>query len=358
MKKRLLIISKDQFGYHIDTYFYCKVARQSFDITYICCDVNREKIKTNGVTVKYISWKGNVLQRFLRLMFLLLAECRNQYDIVFVRYFVGCSILKILNPSMNFIFDIRTSIVVKNPIKRGCKNFVLRLESCFFKHITVISQSLADKLKLAKHKVHVLPIGAELVNVPDKQFDSLNLLYVGTFDRRRIEDTIEGFALFYAEYKDSIDISYDIVGDGYHGELEQLRQLVHQKGLDRVIRLPGYIHLGELTEYYDQCNVGVSYVPINDIYDCQPPTKTFEYIFAGMPVIATDTTENRRVINHENGVLVDDTPEAFNKGLLELYQRSNKFDSIKIKETCLIFSWENIISGNLVPFLESSIQRG
>jgi len=45
-------------------------------------------------------------------------------------------------------------------------------------------------------------------------------------------------------------------------------------------------------------------------YDCQPATKTFEYILSGMVCIATSTYENKKLINNINGVLCNDIQKA------------------------------------------------
>lgn len=359
MKKKLLIICRQQFGYHIDSYYYCKMASQSFDITYICLDGDREKIEIDDVAVKYISRKGNIILRYLRLFFTLFMECFKRYDVIFVRFFVGCSLLRVFHPFKRFVLDVRTGSVNQNFVNRCRDDFLLRLESVYFKHISVISKSLAKKLKLPSRKVHILPLGAEPVGSSlDKKFDSLHLLYTGTLDYRNMEDTIRGFAQFHSEFADSITMTYDIIGDSYHGKLAHLRTMVDDLGLSEVIKLPGYIHISRLAPYYDKCNVGISYVPINNIYDCQPPTKTFEYVFAGIPVIATATYENKRIVNQTNGILIEDNYLSFDEGLKDFYLRRKEFSSYEIKKSCEANSWDKIINDNFVPYINSAMGRG
>jgi len=106
-------------------------------------------------------------------------------------------------------------------------------------------------------------------------------------------------------------------------------------------------------------NVGVSYVPITPYFDVQPPTKTFEYLLAGMPVIATRTKENEKVINEYNGVLIDDTPEDFRNGLALLYERisANKFTSSRIIESSESYTWERIVRNNFKLYIESLLSN-
>lgn len=351
-KKKLLIINRDQFAYHIDTYYYSVYANDEFDIVYCGFDGGRPKFSVPNVRCVYVPRRGNILARYFRLMRSYLRECRKSYDVIFIEYFVGCSILRLLNPSKSFVMDIRTGSIYLNPAKRWWMDVVMRFESLFFGHISVISASLADKLRLQKRKVHILPLGADPVDVPAKKYDSLHLLYVGTFSHRRIEDTIKGLKEFHSEYGGSIDLTYDIIGDGYNDELEYLRNLVAELGMEHMISLPGYIYQSDLKDYYERCNVGVSYIPINDIYDCQPPTKTYEYLLAGMPVIGTSTFENRRVINSSNGVLVNDSPAAFCEGLKSLYRSRREFCSERIRRSNLKYSWREVVKNEFLPYIQ------
>jgi glycosyltransferase involved in cell wall biosynthesis len=349
--KRLLIINPKQFGYHLDTYYYCKWAPAEFRTTYHGFDAGEPKLALEGVAVDYVPRQGHLLARYLRFLRSCITECHKGYDVIFVKYFPGCSVLRVLNPRDRLVLDIRTGSIALHPGKRRWLNRILRLESLFFRHVTIISASLADRLGLDRRNVHVLPLGADPVKTVRKEFSSLHFLYVGTLSGRRIEDTILGFHKFYQEAGRTADMTYEIIGEGYHGELGRLRALVEKLGLDRVVSLPGYIHHRELASRYEKCNAGVSYVPIDDIYDCQPPTKTFEYLLAGMPVIATNTSENASVITEHNGVLIDDTPEGFYEGAKSLARNRRTYDSNAIRTNALQYSWETIVHSNLVPYL-------
>lgn len=351
-------MSRWQFGYLTDYYYYCKYLRDEFGVTYIGFKADRPEIRLDGVTLKYIPLKGCLISRFIRLTVRFVREGRKNYDLLLLEYFPGCSLLRLLTAGTRCILDIRTGSVAKSKIKRKAADLFMKFESYFFRHITVISQGLGDKLRLPKRKTHILPLGAESIDTSPKKFDELHLLYVGTLNGRRIEDTIDGFEMFYKEFSDKIQTSYTIIGDGRNDELQMLRNLVREKGLVDVVRLPGFIHRSKLRQYFERCEVGISYVPINEIYDCQPPTKTFEYVFAGMPVIATATSESRRVINRTNGILIRDNPKSFYEALKELCFRREEFHSEKIKRSCLGYSWESIVKRNLIPYLAKNCLAG
>ncbi len=355
-KPELLVLDRAQFGYHLGTYYCCMLGASHFKITHVSFDIGRPKFCLKGGETKYVPHKGSRLLRYLRLLAACTREARKCGGAIFIKYFPGCSILRYLSGRKRVIVDIRTGSVHPNPLVRRGADWLMRWECSFFPETTVISEGLAKRLHLPSGKTHILPLGAGCMGLKAKRFDRLDLLYVGTLDGRRIEDTLIGFERFLRDGGSGIDLTYTIVGKGHNGELDRLRRIVHMKGLDNIVSLPGYVHKTELQSTFERCNVGVSYVPITDIYDCQPVTKTFEYIFAGMPVIATATTENRKVVDRLNGVLIGDTPEDFYRGLKEVFDRRHEFDSEKIRCCCPDASWDRIVNFNFVPYVHNICQ--
>ena len=79
-------------------------------------------------------------------------------------------------------------------------------------------------------------------------------------------------------------------------------------------------------------------------------------MLAGMPVIATNTYENRLIVNTTNGVLINDTPEDFCKGLTNLFTARNSFKSSEIRQSVEAYTWEKIVKTNLKPYLLKLLQ--
>ncbi|MBU2645306.1 glycosyltransferase [bacterium] len=349
--KKLLIIDYKQFGYHTGNFHHCKYLKEEYSIGFICWDQGFPKIEIEGVVVIYVNRRGNILLRAIRFLRLALREVKDKRTIIFIKYFKVVSLaMRLLKPHNFFILDIRTGSVHKKQIYRRFYDARMKFETRFFKNVTVISQSLAEKLKIA-HKSHILPLGADIISSTKKTFKSLHLLYVGTLLNRNIEVTVHGFKLFYDEFKERISIAYTIIGDGTNNEAQDLRGLVSKYGLSDVVKVTGLIPYTNLAPYYDTCNIGVSYVPLTDYYDCQPVTKTFEYLLSGMPVIATNTSENRAVIQNKNGVLIGETADDFYVGLKTISKNRMSFDSDNIRFSKLDYKWENIVENNLKPYL-------
>ncbi len=341
--KNVVILVQNQFGSLIDTYFYGKYLKDRFNTTIICWDYSLKKQSMDGVDIVYISRNGNIFQRNIRFMYSAYIWLkRNPSDVCFIKYFRGCSVLKLLLPRLKFVFDIRTASVNPKPHARLIYDKAMMFESYFFRHITVISESLSDKLKLSK-KSYILPLGSEAISNTTKTFDSLRLLYVGTLDARDIDKTVSAFAQFYKHHKNVIKMNYTIIGDGPGDEVEQLKTLVEKNSLSDVVNIVGRVPFTELKPYFDTHNIGVSFVPLTAYFDFQPVTKTFDYLLSGMPVIATATSENNKVISSANGVLIEDTVESFCKGLQQMWHEKESYNSDQIVLMSSRYNWSDIV---------------
>ena len=285
-----------------------------------------------------------------------LRQIDDKQTIVFIKYFQGISTaLRLLKPTHCIVMDIRTGSVCKSLIVRRVQDAILMLETKFYKHITVISQSLSANFNISQ-KAHILPIGSDIISSTEKNFNYFHLLYVGTLFNRNLEITINGFKKFFDEHKGNLSISYTIIGSGPTMEEKNLKDLVRRYGLSEIVNIAGSIPHTQLKPWFDSANVGVSYVPLTGYYDCQPVTKTFEYLLSGMPVIATKTSENMKVLIPENSVIVGDSANDFYSGLSTIFVKRHLYDSTKIRNEAVKYTWKNIIIKNLKKYFEGIIQ--
>jgi len=241
-----------------------------------------------------------------------------------------------------FIVDIRSGSIKNKKIDRFMYDFLMKMETKPFEYVSVISKSLAQKNDLPQ-KTYILPLGADIISTSKKNFDSIKLLYVGTLENRNIADTIIGFSKFYHEYKEKINILYTIVGSGHRTEEKELKELVQSEKIGAAVEIKGQIPHDEIHCFFDSNNIGVSYIPKTEYFNLQPPTKTFEYLLSGMPVIATDTLENKAVIHNGNGILINDTSDSFYNGLVQIYENKNKYDSNSIRSASMGYTWKKIV---------------
>jgi glycosyltransferase involved in cell wall biosynthesis len=357
--KRILIISHVQFGAVIAPYQYSRILKDRFAITYLCWDFGAARVDEPGVNVRYVSRQGGKIGRLVRLLRESIREIRRgEYDLVFVVYFQGCFVLPLFAGREAMVLDIRTGYVRSAGIRRRFNNFLIYLESLFFKHVTILSESLREDLGITARKCCLVPLGATHTQSSPKTFDEMRLLYVGTLQHRDMEKTVEGFSRFYDEKHECLKMSYVIVGGGGRsGEAERLREAIRRSSCSREIQYVGWVDHKDLGKYFDEANIGVAFIPMEDHFQYQPATKVFEYLLAGMPVIATRTFENARTIDDSNGVLISDTPEDFCRGLHVLLEARHRFDSELISRSSAKYTWAYIIDNQLYPFLMGLLEK-
>jgi len=358
-KNKILIINIAQYGKHTDSYKYCINLNQKYDMYYICIDNNLTKIN-DDTNVIYLQDEGSSIKNVFNLIKESRALIKNKnFNIVMVYYFKLCSLVKFFLKN-NYILDIRTGSVDKRMIDRIKFNWLMKFESHFFKNISIISESLRESLNYNKKKCYIIPLGSDILSTQNKNFKEkkLNLLYVGALNNRNIYQTIYGLKEFIDSNKNlSCEVSYNIFGDGHKNEIDKLLQTISQCNLERIVKFHGRKSHFELKSYFDNCNIGISYVPITGYYNCQPPTKTFEYINCGMICLATNTNENAKIINESNGVLCEDNKTSFKEALQYILINFERYDSQIIKNTIKEFTWENIVNKKVDHLFQNIIKR-
>src|ERR1035437_334192 len=344
MKRKLLFVNERQFGYHTTYFNYCKYLKDDFDITSFCCDYGYNKITEENIEIIYISYLGNIIKRKLQFIKAVLKLTKSQqYHCIFIKYFRGCSVIPFIYRRNHRIhLNIITGSISSKSINRNLSNLLLRCESYIFKNVSIISPGLQKLLKVSR-KAYILPLGANPMIVNRQTDHKISLLYIGTLQNRCIDDTVVGLGLFISEHPDA-DVHYTIIGDDCCGEIEQILDKIKKYDLYKHVELTGYIPYKNLKQYFEKANVGISYIPVTPWFEYQPPTKTFEYLMAGMPVIATGTYENKKIINDQNGLIIADNPASFANCIELLYDRIDDFSDSIIRESVVEYKWETIIS--------------
>lgn len=352
--KRILIIDQHQLGYLTDTYCYCQHLAGRYDITYLSWDYGSPPMSVDNVRVITVSRDGSPFHRVARYIRRVQQELRTgAYDVGFVVLFTGCSLLRLVRTTIPLIVDLRTGSELSNPILRRAQNALMAFEASMFRNISVISEGLRVILGFRPERCHILPLGADPQDVPAKTFDGLRLLYVGTLIQRHIERTVEGLVAYVQKTHPDLPMHYDIVGDGFPEDNAVLKDTIQRLDCASMVTFHGRIPFAQLRPFLERCNVGVAFVPMTPYFHPQPSTKVFEYMLAGMPVLATRTDENVRVVPSLAGVLHDDTAEDFCNGLTNLAAAVATYSSPRIREAAQAYSWKNIVHQNLEPFLLS-----
>jgi len=350
-KSRLLIIQPQPFGELTDSYKWCEYLCDDYKITVICqYSKSIASARLQGVRIHSIKSIGSRLLRGAIFVASCLLHLLFFHGKIIVVHFEHCEIFKYFFPKKKMILDIRTLSISKDSNVRTAQNRQIKKACSKFDIVTIISEGTKRQLGLSSNNVYILPLGADCISDTIKTYDHLHLLYVGTFAGRDIDKTIIGIDIFKRQHAD-IPITYDIIGSGFNNEEEQYRQLVKELHLEDTITIHGRIAHTALKPFFDKCNIGVSFIPITEYYEDQPPTKTFEYIFSGLYTIATATNANKEIISGANGILISDSSDSFADALYNIYLIKNTLNDKDIRESLKNFSWQSIVNRILKPIL-------
>ena len=356
MKRKLLIINKQPFGSLTDSYKWCQYLKDKYDITFISLDKNikKERVGFSEVNHIYVSNRGNRTIRGLRFMLISLYHILFFRGVILVEFFNECIWFKKLMPHQKMMLDIRTLSVSNNQQINQYNDNRLKQTIRLYDHSIFISEGIRDKLNIDTSNTSIMPLGADELSSIDKSFDVMRMLYVGTFQNRQLEKTIEGVKLFHNKYP-TAEFTYDIIGGGPDNENILLDNLIKKYELDKYITLRGRLYREALLPYFERCNIGVSFVPMTPYYEYQPVTKSFEYIMSGLFCIATSTYANKQIIKDDNGILINDTAVEFCKALEFIYLNPTLFCSSKIRESLVDYRWKNLVNKVLIPIIEKEI---
>ena len=183
------------------------------------------------------------------------------------------------------------------------------------------------------------------------------MLYIGTLDHRNIYQTILGLSRYLKTEGSLKGITYDIVGFGKPDVIAEIIQTIESEKLEKQVFYYGRKKIDELLPFFESSNLGIVYIPQTEAYDCQPVTKLFEYLLAGMPVIATNTLENRIIMRPEFGEVTEDNPEGFADSLSKIVSDRRKYNSERIKNKCLEYQWSSIVSDILDPYFDEILSK-
>jgi glycosyltransferase involved in cell wall biosynthesis len=132
--------------------------------------------------------------------------------------------------------------------------------------------------------------------------DTLNLIYVGTISAERGRDVmLEAMQLLQAE---GASVTLSLVG-ATEAQLEETNSQIKKNNLLNVKVYPR-VSGKQIPHFLDGADLAICLWPPNNWNQFNPPTKLFEYLVAGLPVLASDIRTHSRYINEgENGWLFD-----------------------------------------------------
>lgn len=248
---------------------------------------------------------------------------------------------KILRKKTKLVYDSHEFFTeVPELTGRFAKRIWLLIEKMILprlKHSYTVCQSIADEYQ-KKYGINMLvirniPICQKHDNNPGLEVLMKNeyqgrkiILYQGALNiGRGLEQTI--LAMKHIE-----NAFFLIIGDG--DIAFDLKKLSEDENLDKKVRFIGKIPFQDIQAYTNIADVGV--ILLQDTmslnYHFALPNRVFDYIHAGLPIIASDLPEIRRIVLKNGiGILTSDmTPDNLAKMINKLLNNPKEYGQLKV----------------------------
>lgn len=223
------------------------------------------------------------------------------------------------NQKYNVIIDFRSLPMETDSLKGKLRSLNFYIALAISKKmdipLTAITEKIARVLKISKKQLAgIWPSGAEIEDFKDcfrnrqwpEENDPVRFIYLGVMRaERNLISVIEGACI---ARKKGINLAINIIGDG--DQKVQLQEMVKKKGADFVNiegPFPYYLVPNILTKNH----IGILPFPDVPKMNVSSAIKMFEYMAAGMPVMATKIEAHHRVFkDHEFVFWTGETPES------------------------------------------------
>jgi glycosyltransferase involved in cell wall biosynthesis len=294
----------------------CKtLAKAGYDVVLIAGHGKDEFI--DGINIKSIKKPLNRKERIIKTGWLVykkaLEENADIYHIHDPELIPYAKLLRIKGKKV--IYDMHEnlpkSILTKTWIKQFLRPIlstsVNLIERLLLKKVFVIFAEKSYKKDYVWVKKH-----EDILNMPDVENlfklkltkkDKFTLGYIGgVSDVRGSLSTIEAMK----KLKDKgYDVNLECIGPIEHYHEQEINHLIKKYNLDG-LKLYGYLPPEKGWEIIAQCHVGLAVLkPIPNYYESYP-TKMFEYMALGLPVIASNFPIYKEIIEKNNcGICVD-----------------------------------------------------
>jgi len=305
--------------------------------------------------IKLIFKKGALFyaELNLRLFFYLLFKKQgvllsNDLDTLLANYWVS----KLRGSEL--VYDSHEYFTEVPELKEGSfsKNTWLKIERFIFpklKSVYTVCDSIADTYK-EKYGVDVkvvrnIPRRKEKVNYVSRAelglpSDKHILLLQGAGINldRGAEEMVEAMKYLPINYL------FVIVGGG--DVFEKLKEIIATNQLESKVLIKGKIPYQELVQYTHAADLGLSLDKNTNLnYEYSLPNKLFDYLHHETPVLASNLTEIRKIIEeHEVGwILKNHNPETIANQIQEIFEDMSNFEKKKRNTSAAAekLTWEN-----------------
>ncbi|MEP7259080.1 MAG: glycosyltransferase [Flavitalea sp.] len=352
----ILLVSTNQFGYLIDYHrYYTYLKNKGYTVTYITWDYKKERIEGDNPDIIYVSREGNKISRLMRIIRTVISYDKKQnYDRILIHCFPMVSTLLLYIDNEKMRLDIRQVAIHNKKFKRVFFDGMMRFAAKRFKHASIITDLAAEHIGITKYKL--LPLGGAYfsksasANSDTDQYKTLFtgndfiFLYVGTLHKRRMIECVKGFHAYLTKHPGA-KAKFIIIGQAIGNELNDIKEYIAANKLHDFIPTLGYIPQNKLAIFFQQADCGITFFPLTPFNDVQPNTKTYEYLINGIPVIATSTQDNVKLLTQTDipcGIVIKDNAIAFEGAVKQMMETKELYVKDAIAAKFRKYEWDNL----------------
>lgn len=186
--------------------------------------------------------------------------------------------------------------------------------------VVTLSEPLAERLRtdygVPAAKIGLVPLAADPDAFEPVSTDGaeIRIAYVGSLtEYRGLDDVVEALAALAPELRSQVRL------DLYGGADRALIDALEARAPDGpTIEWHGYVDHDRLAQAVAACDIAASPLPPLEAFEVSSPAKVYEYLALGLPVVATDITPHRRILDEECAVLV---PPGDTEAMTEAFAR-------------------------------------
>lgn len=170
----------------------------------------------------------------------------------------------------------------------------------------------------------------------------LRLIYVGSVQRDRGRDVmLEAMAMLSRGPK----VAHLTIVGASEEQLAYCREYVEQAGIEDIVTVRGRVPGREIPGFFAQADAGICLWEDWPWYRFNPPTKLFEYLVAGLPVLASDIrTHTEYVKDGANGLVFDYGGAGLATAIQRLWVMRERLPQLKAaaRQSSLPYRWDAI----------------
>lgn len=169
-------------------------------------------------------------------------------------------------------------------------------------HVFVQSDAMREQVlgrvrALRTVAVTAVPMGVDAASLPpaSPDFDADTVAYLGTLDAaRRLDVLVDAFARVRAARPGARLLL--VGGAPREADVERLREQARRLGVLDAITFTGALPMQQAWRAVGRAAVAVSPIVPGPLHDVSSPTKVVEYLSLGLPVVASDIPDQRRLL--------------------------------------------------------------